>query len=171
MNWFLAAAWAFGLIMFWAEYLSYTKLEIKDKQTGALYLTRYHLFRCKWFRVFLHHIHLPDGDRDLHNHPWPNAFSLILRGGYEERWIGQDSGYRRRRYVYGRTLRAGTQIQGKYVNRLTPDCYHRIDSVFPKTWTLFFAGRRSRRWGFLVNGEHIDWTTYLGLPYDTELGD
>jgi hypothetical protein len=130
---------------------------------GDLYLVRYKLLRTPWFRIFLHRIHRADQDRHLHNHPWPNAFSLILWGGYAERWQGEDSGGRRRRYFYG--------PGGSRWNRLTPETYHRIDAVLPHTWTLFFAGRRSRSWGFLTDRGHVDYRKYLGLPADHQLED
>ena len=143
-------------------YLDHTKMELKDKKTGEPYLTRWKLVRCHWFRIFVHRIYAPDQDRDLHNHPWPFAFAIILRGGYEERWVGEDSGYRRRRYFY----------KPFSINLLTPDCYHRIEKVEPNTWTLFVAGPRSRRWGFLKNGtDHVDATEYLGLPKDHDWRD
>jgi hypothetical protein len=102
----------------------------------------------------LHRIHRADQDRPLHNHPWPNAASLILWGGYAESTL-------RGWYFYALGDR----------NRLTPETYHRIDSVLPGTWTLFFAGRRSRSWGFLTERGHVDYREYLGLPANHQLED
>lgn len=56
-------------------------------------------------------------------------------------------------------------------NILYSRAYHRIVSVKPGTWTLFLAGKRSRDWGFLVNGVHIPWRAYLGMPADAKLED
>lgn len=150
-----------SFLLLYVGYVYFTRFRITRE--GDLYLTRYRLLRTPWFRVFLHRIHKADDDTHLHNHPWPNALSVILRGGYAERWIGDASGGRRRRYFYGKG--------GKRVNRLTSDCYHRIDQVLPQTWTLFFAGKRSRSWGFLTPKGHVDFREYLGLPADTNLKD
>lgn len=157
--WPAVASAALGLYLL---YLDSSKMELKDKETGAPYLTRWKLVRCRLFRVFVHRIYAPDKDRDLHNHPWPFAFAIVLRGGYDERRVGEDSGFRRRRYSYRQFS----------VNLLTPDCYHRIEKVEPGTWTLFVAGPRSRRWGFLQNGTtHVDATEYLGLPRNHDWKD
>lgn len=136
------------------------KLVIKDEE--GPYLTRWHLVDLGFCKVFLHHIHRADKDRDLHNHPWPRAFAVVLRGGYYEQRGDQPPAAA---FYYG------PATDGPRINTLRPDTYHRITYVRPNTWTLFFAGRRSRDWGFLVDGKHVDYREYLGLPEDTNLGD
>lgn len=81
---------------------------------------------------YLHHLTAPDYDPEEHNHPWERAETRVLRGGYTE----SRSGIRRA--------------------RLPGDCagfsgstFHRITSVLPNTWTLFYAGpKHGRGWGF-----------------------
>lgn len=69
----------------YAVYVHDNRFEIYDRaDPSQRYLVRWHLFRCRWFRVFLHRIYRPDDDRHLHNHPWPNALAIVLRGGYGE---------------------------------------------------------------------------------------
>ena len=141
------------------------RLIIKDEITGEPYLTRWHLIKCKPFRVFLHRIHRPDKDRHVHNHPWPRAFAVILRGGYVEEVETA---------AFGRTWieRHGHEGFGAVSRRaFHPHRYHRIRAVMPNTWTLFFAGRRSRDWGFLKDGKHVPCREYLDLPPDHNFGD
>lgn len=126
---------------------------------GDKYLIRYTVARIvPLFRVFLHNIRRPDLDRNLHNHPWPNVRCLILWGGYTEVRL-------RHGHLSHRSYGPGD------VNVLQSDLYHRIASVKPNTWTLVFAGKRSRSWGFLVGDEHIDWKEYLDVPDAKELND
>lgn len=96
--------------------------------------------------VRIHHILQPDGDRDLHDHPW-NARTIILKGGYlEER---EDSVRLR---VAGDT------------SRLRFGEYHRISSVLSGgAVTLFITGKYRGTWGFRVNGKKIPWRKYLGI--------
>jgi len=133
--------------------------------SGALYLQRWHLLRNKTRRVFLHHIARADMDRDLHNHPWPKAFAIILRGGYEELVRDKDGNYKLHKHGLLSISR----------HAFHPEAYHKILGVRPNTWTLFFAGERKRSWGFLVTDfnstRHVDYRTYLGLPADHELED
>jgi hypothetical protein len=123
--------------------------------TGEKYLTRYVLIRTRWFALYLHRLHAPDPDRDLHNHPW-RATSLILWGGYTELVTHTRAPDPETRL----TLAERMHLTGD-LNRIRTSAYHRIVKVEPNTWTLVFAGRRFRRWGFLENGVHVDSDEYL----------
>ncbi len=98
--------------------------------------------------VYLHYFFRGDTDRELHNHPWEWAVSLILSGGYvEERYDGPLDLVEPRR-VRARTLRPGA------VNFIRHDTYHRVQLVNGPTWSLFIAGPRVRQtrgedWGFV----------------------
>jgi hypothetical protein len=89
---------------------------------------------------------------------------LILRGGYEEQVVLPRVSAT---HLFYYTHRPGQ------ISRIAfgPRNYHRIVHVKPNTWTLFFAGRRSRDWGFLVDGRHVPCRTYLGLPPEHDFGD
>jgi hypothetical protein len=122
--------------------------EIKDGD-GALYLTRFRVLgamqaRHPWFpiSVYLHRFHRPDNDRELHNHPWPWAVSLILSGGYlEQRFAKPHSGLGHLRW-----LRAGS------LNVLTADTFHRILELDGEPWTLFVVARKVQPWGYYITG-------------------
>lgn len=116
---------------------------------GTKYLTRFIVYRCSRGLVYLHRIHNRDPDRHVHNHPWP-AKCYVLWGGYTELVK-----HRFRGTYTKRTHRAGD------VNKLQVNEYHRIVDVLPNTWTLVIGGPRFRRWGFDVNGTHVDADEYL----------
>lgn len=122
---------------------------------GRRYLTRYYLTgtgpteendhstgQPGWY---LHHIHEPDTDRRLHNHPWRWARYWILRGGYVEfrQWCSgepDDPPWS----VRVREIRAGDRMG------LSEHIFHRIARVCPNTWTLFHSGpKHGRGWGFM----------------------
>lgn len=100
------------------------------------------------FSVRVHHICLPDHDRDLHDHPF-NYRTVILRGCYVE----EDIFSVRRSRIPGDTVAATAQT------------FHRIASVSKDggVWTLFIMGRRINPWGFLVGGRKVHWRAYLGI--------
>lgn len=81
---------------------------------------------------YLHNYRREDHDRREHTHPWTTAHTLILRGGY----IETRDGIRRVRLPGDRAV-------------ITERESHRIVSVLPNTWTLFYAGpKHGRGWGF-----------------------
>lgn len=129
---------------------------------GDKYIERMLVPKLGGARMMLHHILRPDRDDHLHDHPWRTAYSVVLAGGYrEERQIGPH-GNRFSRYVGGQELltRQGRRISE---NDLSAGIYHRITFVEPDTWSLVVTGERdtSRKWGFLVDGNHVPFDEYL----------
>ncbi len=124
---------------------------------GSPYLTRIMFPRIFGMRLFLHHFHRGDGDQDLHNHPWKWAASLVLSGFYiEERLEG---------VIPMKGLKPTVMTETRVVTRfnfLRDTDYHRVDSLHGDVWTLFLTGPRTQDWGFLVEGNHVPYTTYLG---------
>lgn len=128
-------------------------------ETDEPYLTRYCIFgwmpgkprdRRGW-SLYLHHFHTPDADRELHNHPWKWAVSLILRGGYSEAVQAKD-----KRFTLWRELAPGS------VNLLRAETFHRIASLHGDTWTLFLCGPKTGSWGFYVRGRgFVPWRDRL----------
>lgn len=128
---------------------------------GSPYITRYLLWgspalgddghdKDQAHSAFIHLLHTPDPDRDLHDHPWAWGFSLILSGGYVEKRYGGAGTSHLKRY------RAGDR------NSLEPGEYHSLVSVEPNTATLFIAGREIQDWGFLLpDDKWVDHRTYL----------
>lgn len=122
---------------------------ILRKSNGARYLTRWHLISTQWLSVYVHRLDGPDPDRHMHNHPW-KALVLVLRGSYSQQTIRP--GGIAYRYTEHSPLRP---------NHLG-EHYHKIVSLRPGTITLCICGpRQARGWGFLVNGEHMDWEAYV----------
>lgn len=107
---------------------------------GGPYLTRYRLlsFGKRFVRVYLHHIHRPDEDLELHNHPWKWALAIVLRSGYvEERPYADGVTYLRRT--------PGSAVL------LTADTFHRIVELLDSegSWSLFIAGPEAGTWYFM----------------------
>lgn len=132
---------------------------------GKLYLSRLTLFGCPWFSVKLHWIHLPDPDRDLHDHPWPFV-SFILRGWYKElECLEPDL---RRRLVEDGFPANSTMLPRvrerlvRWFNSKDTCGAHRITEVSPNVLTLVITGPRTKSWGF-YNEETFkftDWEIY-----------
>ncbi|RQZ08943.1 hypothetical protein DF105_01185 [Burkholderia stagnalis] len=99
------------------------------------YLERYYLFTLFGVRVYLHRFVGSDPDRELHDHPWPWAISLIVAGWYYEQ------------------TRAGTTVV-RWFNALTGDTFHRVilprDHGVHECWTIFVHRAADvKPWGFL----------------------
>jgi hypothetical protein len=105
--------------------------------------------------VYLHYFHASDYDREIHNHPWENARSLILSAGYIEtraiHWY--KNGDQRFPYLHDFVRLPGAR------NGLLGDTFHRVtlfkddDGNEIGAWTLFVAGRKlGEPWGFYRDG-------------------
>lgn len=145
-------------------------------KNGDLYMERFWLFnpypdtgasgadRKPWrfpISIRIHHIWLPDQDRDLHDHPW-NARSVILKGWYVEqrgmRFLSMFS------HVPGPHYFKWFPRQSGDTTTLNFGEYHRITDVsHGGVWTLFITGKYRGTWGFNVDGVKVQWRKYLGL--------
>jgi hypothetical protein len=96
------------------------------------------------FIVRLHHIRSEDWDRDLHDHPsWYRT--IILRGWYLEQDIYGDQYLRQQ----GETKTASAET------------FHKITQISDGgVWTIFIMGRKTNKWGFLVDGWKVPWRKY-----------
>ncbi len=92
--------------------------------------------------------HLPDDDREPHNHPW-DFEATIQRGGYTEERFWVEEGLVCREF---RTYRAGD------MNVVPRSVYHLVVSVLPRTVTRMVCGPAvaNQEWGYLdlETGEH-----------------
>jgi len=125
------------------------------REDGTRYLSRYRLHG--WMpldqtetpcSVYLHNIHLEDNDQALHSHPWAWSQTMCLWGGYiEERGLLMPDGSLVREE--DRELFLGRS------NFMGPNDVHRIATLRPNTWTLFFVGPKRQSWGFYVEGRGL----------------
>ncbi len=109
--------------------------------TRDYYMLRY-ILRHPWGSVRLHKIVRSDLDPYMHDHPF-DFVSVLLTGGYLEH---TPAGSRRWRPL-------------SIVRRRAADL-HRLELDRP-VWTLVFAKRKSREWGFDVDGQWVYWKDYL----------
>jgi hypothetical protein len=123
---------------------------------GSLYMGRWAVFETRWWSCRLHLIATPDFDRHHHDHPWPWA-RLILTNGYaEKRPVGLEPAFTRFGFELGYTE---IQTAGSFAFRRPTD-RHKIVSVMPDTYTLFFYGRKVQWWGFYTPAGKIYWKDY-----------
>lgn len=114
---------------------------------GVLHFRRWRLFSIPWFRIYLHEIHKEDEDAHLHNHPW-NFASLILRGGYVERFKDGMGGVN---WVLPWTW-----------NVKQAEEYHKVESLFypSPSISLVFAWGPYRPWGYLTKVGFMEQSEY-----------
>ena len=123
------------------------KFVVIDSDVNGAYLVRFKIFRCPWFKIFVHHILRSDEDSELHDHPW-NFVSIILWSGYHEilPWKGDA-----RIPEWPRRIRAGDVVRHRAADA------HRLVLDRP-AWTLVFVTGKKRHWGF--------WTQDGWVPYE-----
>lgn len=124
---------------------------------GENYLTRYILFECSWFGIYLHHFIGSDHDRALHDHPW-KFISIILWGAYDEVHGIDCNGY-----LVGYD---GDLLTKKKHRRIGSFGYraatwrHRVILTTPEVWSLMLVSGRKRKWGFYPKGKWCWWRKY-----------
>ena len=129
-----------------------------DASKGPL-LTRYFLIQTRWFALYLHHLHVSDEDRALHDHPWSFLTFLLSSGYYEhvvEPCLTYDS--------YHGEWRPDTLHVRRWRRRFSllwrpAEWQHRLELVKP-TWTLVLRLSRRRQWGFITKNGWQDWIAY-----------
>jgi hypothetical protein len=125
--------------------------EIKSK-AGDVHFKRWQILKTPFGSIWLHAIYKADQDKHLHNHPW-DFTSVVLKGSYIEQT----------------TLGNKRQYPGK-INVRNGEDYHKILEVeSPVVYTLFFASKPKRQWGYRVVGKFIDHITYRELKNKGEL--
>lgn len=117
----------------------------------GLYLTRWNLGDVGPARVYLHRFNRGDEDKELHNHPWAWAFSLMLAGGYVEHRLCSQG------IVWRRVVRPGA------VNVIRANDFHKVELRGGPAWTLFVTGPKAQSWGFLdpLSREFTPWREFL----------
>lgn len=120
---------------------------IRDDK-GVPFLYRYHLFALTKDGpgMCIHRFVKSDPDRGYHDHPWSNAMSFILCGGYEERILDSDNitykTYYRDRFTFN-------HLSGK-------NNFHRVMIKEQcDAWTIFMFSKRAKTWGMIdLNGKY-----------------
>lgn len=110
------------------------ELEIKSKK-GELHFRRWRLLKTRWFDVYIHGIYKADKDKHLHDHPW-NIWTMVLWGSYLEELPDSD-------YIYRRCFDMGYRGDKEF---------HKIRSCFGPVYTLAIMGKKTKEWGYDVNG-------------------
>lgn len=92
--------------------------------------TRYRLFRHPFGTVFVHQLNAPKLHPECHDHPW-GFVTVIVSGGYWE------------------TTKQGTKWRRPGSVLYRPATFaHNVVTV-GESWSLVFAGKKSRDWGFV----------------------
>lgn len=137
-----------------------SRLRVREiRIEGELYLERYWLGSVGGWTFYLHRFLRPDAGRDLHDHPWPLAFGMVLWGGYwEERlaWLCPDNGPN----VIQRAVRPWRP------NLIRANDFHRITGIVEGTWTLFGHRPRCKGWGFVRSHATREFTVRGGGWHD-----
>jgi hypothetical protein len=137
---------------FLARFLRYRDIWKTVDGVETLYLRRFFLTPRSWpIRIFLHFIARSDDDRHLHDHPWSFA-SLIFKGEYHEETKIEN--------VTHEILYSAPSFR-----IMKAEHAHKIHLSSP-VWSLIFAGKARRQWGFYTDDGWINWRQYLGLPED-----
>lgn len=138
------------------------------------YLWRLRIIQTPLFGIYLHKIMEDDGNRDLHDHPYPFA-SLILKGGYSEQFVRLERSVRDRglpgiassrmtpKGLWGRKKVIHRTHKRGGLNVIRTDSAHRIYEMLDGNpiWTLMFVGPRIRKWGFWTPEGFVPWDEYL----------
>lgn len=143
-------------LQFVGEHFKYRVLHAFD---GSLYLTRYAILdeSDEGNRVWLHHFHSGDEDREPHNHPFKYGVSLILSGSYMEERL-------RIPFKPGWAHMRWTRYRAGDLNFVDSTTYHRVHlESGEEAWSLFVTGPIVAPWGFLNldTGVWLLWTEFL----------
>jgi hypothetical protein len=107
------------------------------RDDDVVYLTRWWLVKTPWGGIMLHRMDGPDARTTIHDHPFPFV-SIVLRGGYIEDRLDP----MRMIVIHARRVRR--------INVMRREDAHTIRLLTrTPTWTLVFAGRHRRTWGFI----------------------
>lgn len=125
----------------WLYHYTATKPCRLISRDGQPYLERYHLSSIGGWRIYLHRFVGGDGDKEVHDHPWRAALSVVLTGAYLERVATFD------------TPNGGLMFRRRWVrwfNWIGPRTRHQILHARVETWTLFITAPviEGKSWGF-----------------------
>jgi len=130
--------------------------EINGHDRCPTYLYRWTLFKCKLFKVYLHHFIADDWSLDFHDHP-KRFISIGLKGSYWEDIPNPKKGYDKFiiRNCYSRYYVA------PWIRTFPANHIHRLRIPYKNTWTLIIVLKTEREWGFWHKGIWIHWRKYV----------
>ena len=139
--------------------------EIVSKE-GKVHFRRWRLLATPWFNIYIHNIMRSDEEAHPHDHPW-HFLSIILWGGYIERWLGAYEDWAYRDGI--RSLRSNRRLPGTMVYHNAKD-FHKITLLKKSAWTLVFTfGKRRTSWGYQTQHGWIDHRAYRQLKNEGKL--
>lgn len=134
----------------------FTFKEIGWAEIGETF-TRYAIFRCRWFNVYLHQLNAPGWHPDCHDHPWSFA-ALLIWPGYLERVPCPLPHLAGEKCNFIRDIR---RWPGQILYR--PATFsHNVITPYGESWSIIITGPKSREWGF----KPCDRPTAPTVPYN-----
>lgn len=131
-------------------------------ENGEPYMNRYYLL--KWpLRIRLHEILRSDEDRDMHDHPY-DFVSVMLKGGYVETTPDTPA------KAYGAGSIRRLKAENVHSIKLFKQCHCCNRSAEEQgklitAWTLIFAGKNRREWGFHTPDGWVHWKKYMDYKH------
>ena len=129
-----------------------TPEEINGANRCPTYLYRWHLWRTRWFRVYLHHFVGDDWSMDLHDHP-KRFISIGLKGWYRE--------WRPCKVCGGARCERPTVYRAPWIRSFPAEHIHRIETPSKSCWTLVIVLKSTREWGFWHERQFVPWRQYV----------
>lgn len=126
--------------------------------------TRWTIFKCQWFTLYIDKILERDGDFHLHNHP-QNLISVILKGSYKEEsltWPHWPLSPRPARLLGPKRF-----LKVSWMNRKSFHKIHRI--IKGPIYSLFLTYGKDLSWFYMVNDTKIEHSVYRELKAEGKL--
>lgn len=113
--------------------------ELGWKEIGEKF-TRWTLFKCRWFAVYLHKLDAPVRHPKCHDHPW-HFWGLVLWGGYWEEKGG----------------RVTWRAPGSVFYRTARSIHNTITRAGRPNWSIILASKKVRKWGMVESAPAHHW--------------
>lgn len=109
-------------------------------KSGEEIFTRFAIFECSWFAIYVHKFITHDRDPYHHSHPW-NFASFILKGGYVES-----------RVTNNETVTAKLKTVGRFeLSFGSRNTYHKVTRLLESpSISLFFTFGKRREWNYIL---------------------
>lgn len=104
--------------------------------------TRWTIFKCRWFSIYVHKLDAPVRHPKCHDHPW-HFWAVLLTGGYWEEMNGKKI-WRRPGSVLYRTARS---------------LHNTITKPGKPNWSIIVVSKKVRDWGMKTCDEPGHWLT------------